>query len=455
MSQRQFVVISAYTRFDNLAHGPRGTEAKHSMYTFELLPDGQMVMLSVDQKEDAVMNPAFSRYHPEQDILYACTESVKENGELVSWRLDPTNGKLTKLGACNAGGTSTCYITLDKPNRHMLIVNYWDSTVRVFRMCPGSHTVKEQVFCYDPNEGKGMKVSADKHVNHSINDESAQKERQADPHSHAIVLDPVKGRFAYVPDLGKDLIRQFVYDEDTGVLVPQGSFKSGPDGRTALGPRYIDFHPQLPVAYVVNELSSEVSVFVFDPSAFEDLEEAAGNPLSPKNESPRPTLKLVQTVSTIPPAFPPNLNTCGRVCTSPDGSFVLCANRGHDSIATFKVQEDGRLATAKIVHTRGATPRHFAFDNSGKFLLAANQDSDNVAVFKFSKQGDLVYTGNSYHMPSPNFVCCMTPGATGRDRLHRIYHDPPPKPAKKAAKAKAKPKAAAVKKTTKKPNLKK
>lgn len=30
-------------------------------------------------------------------------------------------------------------------------------------------------------------------------------------------------------------------------------------GRMALGPRYIEFHPNLPVAYVVNELSSEAS----------------------------------------------------------------------------------------------------------------------------------------------------------------------------------------------------
>jgi len=38
-----------------------------------------------------------------------------------------------------------------------------------------------------------MKASADRHVNHSMNDERAQAERQSDPHSHAIVAEPAAG----------------------------------------------------------------------------------------------------------------------------------------------------------------------------------------------------------------------------------------------------------------------
>merc|ERR1711862_976261 len=73
-------------------------------------------------------------------------------------------------------------------------------------------------------------------------------------------LDPFFGQIAYVPDLGMDLIRQFHFDKVKGVLRPAGTVPSGPPGRRALGPRYIEFHPTLPVCYVVNELSSEVSV---------------------------------------------------------------------------------------------------------------------------------------------------------------------------------------------------
>ena len=61
-------------------------------------------------------------------------------------------------------------------------------------------------------------------------------------------------------------------------------------------------------------------------------------------------------------------------------------------------------------HTRGATPRHFQFDPSGEWLIVANQDSDAIGVFHFRlSTGELGWTGNEYHVPSPNFVCCVEP----------------------------------------------
>ena len=119
---------------------------------------------------------------------------------------------------------------------------------------------------YDPKAGKAMIAAAKKDggVNHSNNDESTIAARQADPHSHALVLDPFEGCIAYVPDLGKDLIREIFYDEKMGKLgcelnvLPSGLCTGKPDG-----PRYFEFHPKFNVAYVVNELSSTVSCLFY------------------------------------------------------------------------------------------------------------------------------------------------------------------------------------------------
>ena len=97
-----------------------------------------------------------------------------------------------------------------------------------------------------------------------MNDESTIAQRQVDPHSHALVLDPFEGCVAYVPDLGKDLIREFWYDKKGGKIgcefnaLPSGMSSGKPDG-----PRYCAFHPKFNVAYVVNELSSTVSFVLF------------------------------------------------------------------------------------------------------------------------------------------------------------------------------------------------
>jgi len=122
-----------------------------------------------------------------------------------------------------------------------------------------------------------------------------------------------------------------------------------------------------------------------------------------------PTLTLVQTVATIPDAFPVEMNTCGRITIHPSGDFVVTSNRGHDSVCVHRVHRDstppGLLSLAGIFHTRGETPRHFQFDPSGQWLLVANQDSNTCAVFAFNTAtGCVTYTGNTYKVPSPNFV---------------------------------------------------
>ena len=72
------VVVSSYTRFDNLAHGPRGTEAKRGVSVMRL--DGTAGTLELLTVTDGVMNPAFMRCHPHLNVLYGCTESVKDYG---------------------------------------------------------------------------------------------------------------------------------------------------------------------------------------------------------------------------------------------------------------------------------------------------------------------------------------------------------------------------------------
>jgi len=160
---------------------------------------------------------------------------------------------------------------------------------------------------------------------------------------------------------------------------------------------------------VVNELSSEISVFDFDKEVARNLIGGLGG-----QSKQTPTLRLAQTVRTIPEGFPGDMNTCGRIAVHPSGMFVLVSNRGHDSITVFRVSSQkgklGSLSVASMQHTRGATPRHFQFDASGQWLITANQDSDNIGVFRFNlATGKLEWTGQSYQVPSPNFVCSVVP----------------------------------------------
>jgi len=362
-----------------------------------------------------VVNPAFSRYHPRLDVVYTCTEDIEENGRIFCYQLG-SQGELTQLGdAIDAGGTSTCYLTVDKEEKHLLAVNYWDSTLAVIPLDYETGALMGPVqHMYDPKGGKGM-VAAGRckgGVNHSNNDDSTIAMRQADPHSHALVLDPFFGCMAYVPDLGKDLIREFFYDSREGSIVlelnvmPSGLCTGIPDG-----PRYFQFHPKFPIAYVVNELSSTVAVFAVDYKLLSEMATVSKENGDMEQFKGRSSLTLIQSIQTIPGAFPTQMNTCGRICVHKSGRFVVVSNRGHQSIAIFRVRSKGKhkgeLCALGYFHTRGETPRHFQFDASGQYLLVANQDTDSLAVFHFNlSSGEIRYTGNEYRVPSPNFVCC-------------------------------------------------
>jgi len=420
-TDQQLFFVTSYSDFDKLAHGPRGNTAKHTLRVYRFLANGELVLLHIAGEGSKVINPAFSRFHPRLNVVYTCTEDIEENGQILAYEIE-SDGSLTEIGRVDAGGTSTCYLTIDHDQRHLIAANYWDSSLVVIPLAneTGGFTGPIQNV-YDPRHGKAMLSAAKKHggANHSMNDESTIAQRQVDPHSHALVLDPYEGCVAYVPDLGKDLVREFWYNKTEGKIgfefnvLPSGLSTGKPDG-----PRYIEFHPKLNIAYVVNELSSTVAIFSVDRELLSEISRATKLGSSMEKFKGRSTLKLIQSIKTVPSAFPTTMNTCGRICVHQSGRYVIVSNRGHESITIFRVKQGirgskgnapmrGTLAQVGFFHTRGETPRHFQFDGSGQFLVVANQDSDTIAVFSFNMtSGEIKYTGNEYNIPSPNFVCC-------------------------------------------------
>ena len=227
IDQGGVLVVSSYTDFSSLAHLPRGTASKHfSLSSYRLDAEkGRLTLLAVSSD---CTNPAFSRFEPTTNTLYTCTEFLKKNGEVVAYKINHATGALQLVGRSDAGGTSTCYITIDRTKRKMLLVNYWDSTVTTIPIHGKTFSPGPVLQRYAEVSATHRKELTDSHVDHSKNDASAIRERQSQPHLHAIVLDPETGCIALVPDLGMDCIRQFYYDTDAGTLSPACSYHSGP-----------------------------------------------------------------------------------------------------------------------------------------------------------------------------------------------------------------------------------
>jgi len=148
------------------------------------------------------------------------------------------------------------------------------------------------------------------------------------------------------------------------------------------GPRHMTFHPELPVAYVINEMGSSVTVFD------KDTETGA--------------LTELETVDTLPDEFE-GQNLCADVEVHPAGEWLYASNRGHDSITVMSVNgHTGRLEPVSHSSTRGEWPRHFAISPDGSHLIAENRDSNSVVPFSIEgTTGELTPTGQKVSIPDP------------------------------------------------------
>ena len=185
-----------------------------------------------------------------------------------------------------------------------------------------------------------------------------------------------------VADLGIDKVLVYRFDSKTGTLTPADSGFAKLDPGS--GPRHIAFPPSGKFVYVLNELSSTVTVFSF--------------------ETESGVMETKQTLSTLPRNFS-GMNTAAEIAIDGQGQFLYVSNRGDNSIGLFAINSnDGSLTPVEWISSGGETPRHFMIDPTGQWMMVANQNSNNLILFRIDQStGRLIKTSQSSEVTSP--VC--------------------------------------------------
>jgi len=313
-----------------------------------------------------IKNPSYLAFHPNHRFLYAVNELKSYNGEatgtLSAFSMDPDTGRLEFINMVATHGTDPCHVTVDRAGRCALVANFASGSVAVLPI----------------REDGGLREASEV-IQHQGS--SVDPVRQIGPHAHSVTLD-ASNRFAYVPDLGLDKLMIYRFDSENGKLETheQGCLETKPGA----GPRHFVIHPDNSCAYLINELDSTILSLGYD--------------------SERGTVEQIQTVSTLPQSFQGH-STCADIMVDPRGQFLYASNRGHDSIAIYRIDgSSGKLALIGHQSTGGRTPRNFTIDRSGTFLFAANQDSDNIVCFRIdTDSGRLTPSGQVTPAPTP--VC--------------------------------------------------
>lgn len=343
------------------------TRGSDSQGIYQLSMDSQTGKLSLVNVTENVENPSFLAIHPNQKYLYAVNEvrdfQGQKSGAVSAFSIDPQSGNLTFLNQQASQGGDPCHLVVDATGKYVLVANYGGGNICSLPLLKNG-TLKES-------------TSFVQHKGSSVN-----PARQKAPHAHSINLDS-QNSHAIVADLGIDQLRVYQFNAEDGSLTPNPvpGFKLPPGA----GPRHFTFHPSGKWGYVINELNLTVTAMNYDAKTG--------------------TFEEIQTISTVPPGTDLKGNSTAEVQVHPSGRFLYGSNRGPNTLAMYRIDEQtGKLTSIGFQPTGGAMPRNFKIDPSGTFLLAANQNTDNIVVFRIDqKTGLLQPTGHEIQVPKP--VC--------------------------------------------------
>jgi len=298
-------------------------------------------------------------FSPGREFMYAAAEvdsfNGKPTGEVASFSV--SGGKLAPLSAQNSASPGTCHVALDQTGRVLLSADYGGGSAASFLVTAGKLSPlvwTEHYTVHGPN-----------------------KDRQQSAHAHFASFSP-DNRFAYINDLGGDMIHIYKLNDATAELTGAGAYHARPGA----GCRTLQFHPNGHTAYCMNELDSTVDVL--------EWHRADGS------------LTLVNTIHLLPEGYTGPTRGCDTVITK-NGRFVYFANRDNDFLYSFHCDaKTGAVTPMKRSNCGGKIPRNFVLDPTERWMLVANQDSNNISVFARNPEtGELAEQGKSFAVQAP------------------------------------------------------
>jgi len=310
--------------------------------------------------------------------LYSANETDRvgqdNQGTVSAFAIDRRTGQLSLLNSVPSGGAGPTYVSLHPSGKFLFVANYFGGSVAVFPLDSNGQLLPASDVHQDQGQLGPTRALHAPPGSFAISGHDH-------PHAHMISPDPT-GKLILHVDLGLDQYYLWHFDATAGKLLANAPATIPlPPGD---GPRHFHFHPNGQWLYSIQEEGSTVVLFDYDVDQGQ--------------------LTARQTISTLPEGFQGS-NFCSEILVRTDGRFVYAGNRLHDSIAIFKVAENGELSYVGEEWTRGNYPRSFSFDPSGKFLVCCNQRSDNLAIFGVdSETGQLQFTGQYVAVGNPSIV---------------------------------------------------
>ena len=311
---------------------------------------------ALKQKVQEINTSSYLTLHPKKPYLYAVASN-----KVFAFNVNKSNGLLSLINEQPSEGRGPCYVAVDKTGKWLFVANYSGGNIALF-----------------PLRGDGRVLEAKQVINHQ--GASVNPDRQKGPHPHLITASP-NNKFVLVPDLGADKIFIYSFDDKKGSL--QANDFPFVKAQPGAGPRHLTFHPRKNFCYIINELNATVTAYRWDPSGG--------------------VLEEIQTLATLPDSFK-EFNKSADIHLTKNGKYLYATNRGHNSLAGFKVLGDGSLQATGHYPSGGDFPRNFFVLNDQQ-LLTANKHTGNIVLFDIDREtGDLTLKKETGDIPGAQCI---------------------------------------------------
>jgi 6-phosphogluconolactonase len=325
--------------------------------------------LKLIEKVPAGPNVKHMALSPDHRFLYASIRS--EPFSVITYLINSETGNLTQLSK-ESLPDNMVYISVDQTGSYLLSVSYTNAKIAVNPIS----------------------------LNGSVQSEPVEV-ISTDPNPHSILVDR-SNQFAYVPHLGNDQIKQFLFDESTGVLTPNDpAVVYTKDGS---GPRHFDFSPNNMYVYVSTETDGMVYSYKVDNKTG-ILTEIQKISVKPSTISPEPTPAATENgLLEMEDADVPSSGVAD-IHLTPDGKWLYVSERAQSTITAFAVdRHSGNLTYIGNYDTEN-TPRGINIDPRGIFVIAAGQESGHVSVHAINQETGELKLLNRYEAgKAPNWV---------------------------------------------------
>lgn len=326
--------------------------------------DGQNAHTEYVCGAKGIPNPAFLTSSQDGERIYAIGDEDWKLSTANALHFDKKRGTLSLQSTQSTDGGLPIYITLSPREDFVLTANYMGGSITAFALDEAGNLLPDKRLIAFKGCGPNTK-------------------RQEAPHLHCVTFTP-DGKYLLATDLGTDILYRFPVDKKKKAgnaaslldVAAMDSIKM----EAGSGPRHICFHPNGKFAYLVSELSGNITAFSYNKGR----------------------LKRLQTIV----CDPFKVEGSADIHVSSDGKYLYASRRlKEDGIAIYSINLKTGTLTQVGYQPTGLYPRSFALTPDNRYVAVVCRDSNCIQLFERNKETGLLRdTGKSINLTKPAFV---------------------------------------------------